>query len=213
MSEQHGSPNDREGPDARALDRLAELASIGAGHAAGSLARLVDRPIRMSVAKARELVPGLRSDAGTHVAAEGGSGIFFELTGGFEGAVVVVFSRPSLEAVTGHLVGAVEVGHVPDVESAVRELGNILVSSYASAIADVLSTLVLPSVPLLVTDELDAALDSLIHACSQGDSPDSVLIENEICDSEGEVRGHLLLVPGPSAVRGATPGTSDTVPT
>ena len=31
------------------LDRLCELANVGAGHAATALARLVGRPIRMSV--------------------------------------------------------------------------------------------------------------------------------------------------------------------
>ena len=79
------------------LDRARELASIGAGHAAGALARLINRTIWMEVPRAQPV------DAGTvpraAALAQDGTAIFFELQGGVGGMMAVVFSRASLEVI------------------------------------------------------------------------------------------------------------------
>ena len=59
------------------LDRLCELANVGAGHAATALARLVGRPIRMSVPRVRM---GTASTGATPLAADD-AWIFFEVQG------------------------------------------------------------------------------------------------------------------------------------
>jgi len=100
------------------LDRARELASIGAGHAAGALARLINRTIWMEVPRAQPV------DAGTvpraAALAEDGSAIFFELQGGVGGMMAVVFSRASLEVIVTEMMGADAYELESAVESASR---------------------------------------------------------------------------------------------
>ena len=184
--------------DDREVDRLRELASIGAGHAAGALARLVKRPVRMDVPVVHELSPDLVCASSILAAEEGGMGVFFELNGGVGGIVAVVFSSRALDALVERLLGPeARARFDEEVESAVREVANILVSSHASAIADTLGTFMIPSVPLLVRDELAVALASFVRVRAQ--DPPGILVESEIYEAEGVVRGFLLFVPGPEA--------------
>lgn len=179
--------------DERAVDRVRELAGIGAGHAAGALAQLVGRPIRMDVPRVELRGPGVVPEI-TRLG-EGGSAIFFRLHGGVGGAVAVVFSRGCLEVIVTEMMGADAYGLETVVESAVREAGNMLVSHYASAIADALGTVVLPSVPLL-TDPI--SLDAFLDGCEPPLA--RVVIESAIFDSEREIEGTLVLVPDAGAL-------------
>jgi len=174
-----------------AVGRARELANIGAGHAAGALARLVGRTIRMEVTCVQRLDEHPRPHASR--IAEEGTAVFFELRGGIAGMMAVVFSRASLEVIVTEMMGAHAYGLDTAVESAVREAGNMLASHYASAIADTLGTTVMPSVPLLTAQALPAALASVV-AWRAGEPP-RLLIETAIFDLEREVEGFLLLVP------------------
>ena len=174
------------------VDRLRELASIGAGHAATALGSLVRRPIEMEVPAVRVMSANPMPAA---VAAEGGSAICFHLMGGFTGVVAVVFSRGSLEVLVNEVMGADAYGLDRAVESAVRETGNILVSHFANAIADTLGTMVLPSVPLLTQpDDLGGWVNAVAGAAG-------LQIETPIFDRERELEGYLLLVPAADSLR------------
>lgn len=175
------------------VDRMRELASIGAGHAAGALAHLVRRTVRMDAPVARPTSANPLPEAVRY--GEGGSAICFQLQGGFGGMIAVVFSRASLEVLVTEVMGADAYGLDKAVESAVRETGNILVSHYASAIADTLGTLVLPSVPLL-TDP--GEMGSWVNAVADSAG---LLVESPLYDDDREIEGFLLLVPGARGLR------------
>ena len=174
-----------------ALDRMRELASIGAGHAATALAQLVRRTIHMDVPSVD--IAGAVPAAARGVS--GGSAICFGLEGGFVGNTAVVFSRTSLEVLVSEVMGADAYGGDTAVESAVREAGNILVSHYASAIADTLHACVLPTVPLLTEPEdLGAWVDDVGGATA-------VVVASSLYDDERELEGYLVLVPGDASLR------------
>jgi chemotaxis protein CheC len=177
-------------PGVRALDRARELANIGAGHAAGALSRLVNRAIWIEVPRAQALDAGAAPFSAQ--AAEDGAAVFFELTGGVGGLVAVVFSRASLEVIVTEMMGAQAYDIESAVESAVREAGNMLVSHYASAIADTLGTLVLPSVPMLTEQAGPGALASLV-SWRPGDAP-RLILESRLFDPAHDVEGWLTLV-------------------
>ena len=176
----------------RPVDRLRELANIGAGHAATALARLVRRTIHMDVPTVRRTSENPLPEAAT---AAGGTAICFQLQGGFGGMMAVVFPRSSLEVLVTEIMGADAYGLARAVESAVREAGNILVSHYASAISDTLGAKVLISVPLLTGPEQMA---SWVNALSDSAG---LLIESEVFDGERELEGYLLLVPAAASLR------------
>ena len=172
------------------VDRMRELGSIGAGNAANVFAQLVGRTIRMQVPAVR----GFSTRPLAHELKAWDTGVFFEVQGGPGGLVAVLFSGRSRDAIVRLLLGERPPNAALDheAESALREVGNILVSSVVSAIADVLGTRVLPSIPTLALEGAGAVLQSLIAARG---APPAVRIETEIFDGDGELRGLVVLVP------------------
>ena len=164
------------------LDRLCELANVGAGHAATALARLVGRTIRMSVPRVRmgaaQPGPAVDEDAW----------IFFEVQGALGGALVFRLSRDARTALVGELLGA-EAG-VAQAESALREVGNILASHALSAVADLVGTRVLPSLPSLVFEASGPAL-----AAWRTRAAGRVCIETHLVDDAGSPAVELVWIP------------------
>ncbi|MCP3986901.1 MAG: hypothetical protein GY723_21145 [bacterium] len=169
------------------LDRVRELTSIGAGHAANALAAMVGRPCSMHVPTVRtEVVDAV--DCGD-IGSNDPMGVFFELQGGPGGRVALIFPGEVRDLLVQLLVG----GRSPDAEmaeSALRELGNILVSHVASSIGETTGTLVVPSIPELVLHDADAELASRLVS-----SPSTLCIETELGDRIGEIHGRLVFAP------------------
>jgi chemotaxis protein CheC len=193
--------------DESELDRVRELTNIGAGHAAGAFARVVGRPCRMRVPTVRLLraealgsafVASARDDERRSMC-----GVFFEVEGGLGGVLALLFPAASRE----HLVRALlrPRGELPPEaeESALRELGNMLVSHAVSAMADTLGTRVLPSIPVLAMDDAVSALASLVALRCAGAT--ALRVETEISDAEGRYRGLLVYVPDPASIRTGPP--------
>jgi chemotaxis protein CheC len=194
-----------------AVDRVRELTNIGAGHAATAFAALVGTPIRMRVPTVRILRAAAAGSAFVATANDderrGMAGIFFEMEGGLGGVLALLFPIASrdriLEALTGSRPDALasEVAH-----SALREVGNILVSHVANAMADTLGTRILPSIPVLAMDDAISALASLVATRGMGDA--ALRIETEISDAEGRFRGVLAFVPDADAIAPRRPRTA-----
>ncbi len=188
-----------ESVEARAqeLDRLRELASIGAGRAAAAFARLTGRKIWMEV-------PSVHTGAGGSFGSEEGArereigeewttGVFFEFEGALNALVGILFRASATEAVVRTVVGE-ETGPLPEhyVESALMEVGNILASHVATAIAETVGVTLLPSIPTLAIGHADATLAQL--AAGRG-GPQAIRIDCELHDERGELGGLLVLVP------------------
>ena len=164
------------------IDRVRELVSIGAGHAATALAGLTGRTCVMQVPTVR-----LAGAAGASMPA-----IESDLTGG---VLALLFPGTTCERLLEHLLGPGHgAGHSDSAaQSALREVGNILASHAANAVGEMLGTPVLPSIPMLALDDAPAALANLL-ALRHGAEP-ALRIEAEICDRAHELRGILVLVP------------------
>jgi chemotaxis protein CheC len=177
------------------LDHVRELTNIGAGHAATAFAQLVGRPCRMRVPTVRLL----RADAaGSAFVAtprddERGPlcGVFFEVEGGLGGVIALLFPAASRDLLLRTLAGAAASAEAA--ASALREVGNILISHAVSAMADTLGSRVLPSIPVLAMDDAASVLASLVALRGVGET--ALRIETEISDAEGEYRGLLVFVP------------------
>lgn len=178
--------------DERELDRLQELANIGAGHAATAFANLTGRTIWMEVPRVCRLdsVPSPAFPAGDGAWS---TGVFFEFEGYLDAVVGILFSAPASERVVRQVVGMQE-GELPPhcVESALMEVGNILASHVASAIADTVGERLLPSIPTLAMDHAEAELQALL-AHRPFEHP--IRIECELRERGGPVGGLLVLIP------------------
>ncbi len=193
------------------VDRLRELTSIGAGHAASALARVIDRPCTTRVPTVRLLSPErIETPCGTGQATgEDRMGVFFELEGGPGGVVALLFPGEVRDRLLELLLGPGP--KAPEVaESALRELGNIVVSHVASSIADALSTPVVPSVPMLAVRDAGRALAALLVPRAVAHA--ALRIECEIADRSREIRALLVYLPdvvvGRSSSVAAAPSSS-----
>ncbi len=174
------------------IDRVRELVSIGAGHAATALANLTGRVCEMQVPSVRVLEAGQLDNALLHE--PGMTGVMFELEGGTGGVLALLFPAATCERLLERLLGpGRDRRSDPNAHSALRELGNILASHAANAVAETLGVAVLPSLPQLALDDARPALADLL-AAHHRERP-TLRIQTEISDRDGELRGILLLVP------------------
>jgi chemotaxis protein CheC len=168
------------------LDRVRELASVGAGHAANALAQLTGRTCEMrvpTVREARAKTPERRL-----------AGVLFEVDGGLGGVLALLFPPETCERLLAHLLGSGERGlRSPAAQSALRELGNILASHAANAVGEMLGVTVLPSIPLLALDDARGALAALLARREAGGP--ALQLESEISDRARELRGIFVFAP------------------
>lgn len=179
--------------DARELDRLQELTSIGAGHAASAFAQLTGQPFWMGVP---HIVKGEEGALAPQLITAGNrwsTGVFFELEGCLDALLGLLFHADASEAVVRRVVG-IEEGEIAEtwIESALMEVGNILASHVASAIADTVGERLLPSIPILAMTEAERAL---AHALLDGPGLDALRIECQLLGGNGQLGGLLVLVP------------------
>ncbi len=180
------------------IDRLTELASVGAEQAAAAFGQLVDRDIYTGVPTLveggiRGLVNTPHQGSDRVPDASWCTGVFFEFEGCLNALVGILFPGAASEALVRRILG-VESGELSRslIESALMEVGNILASHVASSIADTLQARLLPSIPTLAMDNAESALGVWIE---ERVGPDVVRIECPLHDESGELHGRLILVP------------------
>lgn len=168
-------------------DRLRELTSVGAGHAASAFSQLTSRTIEMRT-------PVLIRDPKwpANVADDWTSGVLFEFGGCLEAVVAILFRAPVRDIVARQMLSESAELTRDSVEAVIMELGNILVSRVASAVADTLGQRLLPSIPVLAFDD---AAEQLTALCAERGVDPGVRIECEFADREAEVGGLLVLIP------------------
>ncbi len=189
--------------DEEELDRLKELANIGAGHAATAFSNLTGRSIWMRAPRVCKLEGERPLSATEPQVEETGDcdwtmGVFFEFEGYLNALVGVLFHHSASEAVVRHVVGIAD-GELPPhcIESALMEVGNILASHVASAIADTVGQRLLPSIPTLAMNRAEEELRTLIGL---RDGVHPIRIDCELMDEVGELGGLLVLVPESTVV-------------
>ncbi len=167
-------------------ERLYELTSIGASHASTAFSMLLDRAIAPSAPEFRDVDEYCADDSWS-------TGVIFQADGELNGLVAILLPSASRDKIAERLIREEESADPhKTVESALRELGNIVASHTMSAIADRLGGRILLSVPLLVMEDADTAFASMFRERGA-----KRCVECELTDSEREVHVRLVFVPGP----------------
>lgn len=175
------------------IDRFAELTDVGARQAASAFAQLVGRAIRSEVPVVVQGEEANASSSSDEDDSGGSTGVFFEFEGCLDALVGILFPGAASEALIRRVIG-IESGELAPqvIESALMEVGNILASHVASAIADTMNSRLLPSIPALAMDDAENALRSFIEDAV---GRDGLRIESALSDETGELRGRLVLIP------------------
>ena len=175
------------------MDALQELANIGSAHSATTLSQMLNTNIGMSVPKI-DIID--ISKVGDFLTDELTTMVVFELQGEIPhgGFLILHFPRDSAIRTANIMQGSSEPVH-PFSEmdqSAILEVGNIMVSSFLSAASDLIGMLMLPSPPVLVFDMAHAAITSLVAQMTV-EVDDVILFKVKLTSDEHKIAGNILI--------------------
>lgn len=177
------------------LDILTEIGTIGAGNATTSLSVLLDSKLSMRIPK----VSFMNFD--DFVESIGGAenviaGVMSNITGEIEGFVLFAIDIRDAHRLVNRLRG-VELSKEEifnDIDlSAVKEIGNILISSYLSSIETLTGISIRPSNPMMSIDMAGAILS--FPAIVNSREHDEVLrIESQFDGEDLSIEGHIMMI-------------------
>jgi len=178
------------------IDVLREIGNIGAGNAVTALAKMLNKKVDMDVPKVKILefkdVAEILGEAETLVV-----GILLKVTGDITGTMMFIIEYKSAHVLVNMLMGKPvdNFDEFTEIEiSALKEIGNILTSSYLSALSGLTGLKVLPSIPDIAIDMAGAIIS--VPAIEFGKVGDTVLyIEAVFTEGNNKVRGDFFLVP------------------
>lgn len=181
-------------------DAIQELGNIGAAHAATTLSQMLGSTIEMSV-------PAIKvvdlSQLGEYMGEESAAMVAFELQGDIPhgGYILFYITRESAIRLTNTMLGMTETSRPLNEmdESALLEVGNIMVSAFLDATAELLGFVMLPSPPSLTIDMAHAAMQSLI-AQMQEETNEVLLFSTELVCEEHRIDSDIIMMPETSTL-------------
>jgi chemotaxis protein CheC len=181
-------------------DAIQELGNIGAAHAATTLSQMLGSTIEMSV-------PAIKvvdlAKLGEYMGEESAAMVAFELQGEIPhgGYILFYITRESAVRLTNTMLGMTEMNRpfTEMDESALLEVGNIMVSAFLDATAELLGIVMLPSPPALTIDMAHAAMQSLI-AQMQEETNEVLLFSTELVCEEHRIDSDIIMMPETSTL-------------
>lgn len=176
-------------------DAIQELGNIGAAHAATTLSQMLSSSVSMSVPAIKTID---LSELGNHVGDESAAMVVFELQGEIQhgGYIIFYITKESAIRLTNTMLGMTEMERELNEmdQSALLEVGNIMVSAFLDATAELLGFIMLPSPPALSIDMAHAAMESLI--AQLGEEVDEVLLfSTELICEEHKIDSDIIMLP------------------
>ena len=181
-------------------DAIQELGNIGAAHAATTLSIMLGSTIEMSV-------PAIKvvdlSQLGEYMGEESAAMVAFELQGEIPhgGYILFYITRESAVRLTNTMLGLTETNRPLDEmdQSALIEVGNIMVSAFLDATAELLGLVMLPSPPSLTVDMAHAAMQSLIAQLHE-ETNEVLLFSTELVCEEHRIDSDIIMMPETSTL-------------
>lgn len=176
-------------------DALREIGNIGSGHAATSLSTLLQRRIDMSVPK----VWAVPFEQVSNIIGQLDSPqvvIYVKVEGEAPGKAVFFFPVESAEIIVQALFrtnASIDLYFDEMVHSALKEVGNILVSSFLIALTQFSGIPLQPSVPALAVDMIGASLDAIF--LEEGVLDDTVLFIDTQLTGIPKIEGQFIFLP------------------
>lgn len=188
----------------RQLDALREVANIGAGHAATALSQMVNTRIMVDIPEIRIVK---LEDVGELIGRpdEIVSAVMMQLLGDVTGRTVQIFPWKTAVQLTSTLLRRERVARPEDFgeleQSALREVGNILVGAYINALSELMGLMLIMSPPAITIDTAQAVLTT--SYLNFGEPHDYVFAVNTRLgmDSNTELGAHFLLLPDDASLK------------
>lgn len=177
------------------IDLLRELANIGTGNALIALSEIVGKKIEMKIPEVRILnlgdIPEMLGSADEEV-----TGIYFSVSGDISAAILFVLSKEAESSIIKLVTGDMDAEQINDELkiSAICEVANILVGSYVSALAKLLSYKINITPPAYSSDMAGAILSvPAINLSMMGDY--AIYIEAHFLQVINQMNGYIFMIP------------------
>ncbi|MCR5053668.1 MAG: chemotaxis protein CheC [Lachnospiraceae bacterium] len=177
------------------IDVLREIGNIGAGNATTAIANMLNLKIDMSVPQV-ELMPVEKLGSSMGAEDEVIVGIMLGVEMDIEGSMMFLMDMKSAHHLVNRLMMR-DYDYNEDFDemdlSALKEVGNIIASSYLSALSGLTNLTISPTVPFVSIDMAAAILS--VPAVMFGISGDKALLIKTEFDDEMEMNGFFILMP------------------
>lgn len=175
-------------------DVLKELGNIGAGNATTALAQMLQCKVDMQVPQVRLLD---FSEVGEVMGGEEQivAGIYLAVEGDITGSIMFILEQNAGKALISKLMGMpMSEGEFNEIEiSAMKEIGNIITGAYLNSLSQLTNLKMLPSVPDLNIDMLNAILS--VPAIEFGIMGDQILLIQTRFTDDVDLNGYFILLP------------------
>lgn len=186
----YGEMSDKE------LDIIREVASIGTGYAATSLAGLIGEQVRMTIPEIN-LLEFDKTVERLGDPEEGIAAVLMRISGELEGMMLFLLRLDFINAVIGKMLGHTIQGYeeLSGLEiSAVTEIGNIIISSYTNALSTLSGIKIDLSVPCVSVNMLGGILS--VPMSQLGYVTDKLMIiDGQLKINEQKLNSTLLMLP------------------
>jgi chemotaxis protein CheY-P-specific phosphatase CheC len=178
------------------MDALRELGNIGAAHAATTLSTMLNTTIDMNIPDISVID---LSHVHEHISDEIAAMVLFKIDGELSKGGYLLLHVPVKSAIglVNAMLGMEDLTRPMDEmdESALLEIGNIMVSAFLDGTAGLLNVIMIPSPPGLVIDMPHAALQRIIAMQLEGNDNEVVLFRTELKSSDYSLESDLILLP------------------
>jgi chemotaxis protein CheC len=180
------------------MDALKEIGSIGAGNATTALASMLNVEIIMEVPKP-ELMEASKISSSICPEEEIIVGIFTEVSNDITGSIMFLMQMDSAHYLVNRMMNKSLDNEDPfnDFElSAMKEIGNIIIGAYLSALSGMTRMTITPSIPYISVDMAAAILS--VPAVQFGQyGNNGLLIETKFRSKTGarSISGYFILMP------------------
>lgn len=122
-------------------------------------------------------------------------GIYLAVEGDITGSIMFILEQSAAKALVSKLMGMPpSEGEFSEIEiSAMKEIGNIITGAYLNSLAQMTNLKMLPSVPDLSIDMLNAILS--VPAIEFGIIGDQILLIQTVFTDDVDLNGYFILMP------------------
>jgi len=186
------------------LDALQETDNIGCSHAATAVSQMVNEEVEITVPnifvqKIPELQQSLRKISGEENKLVG---VYLELTDQFLGSILFLFPYRSA-LVLSDLLMYQPVGTSTELnemsQSAITEVGNVVVSAYTNALSSFLGTSIMLSPPHYSEQVPDMFLDEITMAIGK-ETSHALIFDTKFKGKKNQFTSYFVLLPSPQSL-------------
>jgi chemotaxis protein CheC len=186
------------------LDALQETGNIGCSHAATAVSQMVNEEVEITVPnifvqELPQLKKSLRNISGEENKLVG---VYLELTDQFLGSILFLFPYSSA-LVLSDLLMFQPVGTSTELtdmsQSAITEVGNVVVSAYTNALSSFLGTSIMLSPPHYSEQVPDMFLDEITKAIGK-DTSHALVFDTKFKGKKNQFTSYFILLPSPQSL-------------